>query len=407
MPLIARNRNFLLLWSGQVISQLGNNFNYVALAWLVLTLTGSVMKMSALLIAQLLPNALFGLFFGVLVDRLERRRLMILCDVLRAVLVVSLPLLFLLNSLPLWYIYINVFVVSSLSLLFSAAEKTLIPLMVEAGELTEANAFQEMTSHLASLIGPAAAGFLIALLPSSVYVLYIDSATFAVSALTILLVSLRAPMTLNPEAVTARTLLGEAGESFLFIKHQPLMLIILLTAMLVNFSIYPVFVVLPLYSLKILKAGSGAFGLLLGALGGGMLAGSLAASWISRRLSMETIIYGGMVIVGGTLLGLSAASDLRLAMVFPVIMGFVIAPGNAVVLSLVQLRTPEALLGRVMTMILALSSLAGPLGVGFATHVMEVWGPLKTLQIMGLLVIASALAGLTFFRRYKKDLRPA
>jgi MFS transporter, DHA3 family, macrolide efflux protein len=399
---VLKNRSFFLLWSGQVISQIGNSFNYIALAWLVLTLTGSAVKMGGVLIAQLLPNALFGIFLGVLVDRLRRRELMIFCDVTRALLVLSLPLLYVFHRMPLWYVYLNVFLVSSLSLLFSSAEKSLIPALVKQDELTAANAFQEMTSQFASLIGPVLAGVLVAMLSSSIRILYIDAATFIVSAVTIFFVTVGSGSGTIGESLTAGSFFSDAREGFVFLKEERLLLIILLTAMIVNFSCYPFMVVLPVYVREVLKSSAVLFGILMGSFGGGMLCGSLLASFMCRKFSARLIIYGGMAIVGLVFISFAFVKMPLVAGVFALLAGLVIAPGNVVILSLVQLKTPDILLGRVFTLNFALSALAAPAGVALATLFMGLYGPSMTFMLMGLMVLLTALCGVLDYDRVKK-----
>jgi MFS transporter, DHA3 family, macrolide efflux protein len=396
--LLLKNRSFFFLWIGQVISQVGNNFNYVALAWLVLSMTGSVIKMGGVMLAQMLPNAFFGFFLGVLVDRLDRKKLMILCDGLRAALVASIPLLFALKFLSLWYIYGVVFTVSTLSLIFTAAEKAVIPLLVEEARLAEANALQETTSQIAGLIGPVTAGILVMLLPSPAYVLYIDASSFVVSMATLLFVSF-SPQPPSSSPLTPVGLLDDMKKGILFMTRERKLFLIILTAMAINFCVYPVFIAFPIFSKEILQMASEGFGYLLGAFGLGMLCGSFLTPWLMRRLASSTIIYGGMAVVGFALFTLSFQRDLGPALLSAFFMGSMISPGNVVIISLAQMKTPASMHGRIFSVMLSLSALASPAGLALASPLIESFGVCNLLRGMGMLAVASAGFGFVVFSR--------
>lgn len=401
--LLFGNRDFALLWTGQLVSQIGNNFNYIALAWIILALTGSPSMMAGVMIAQLLPNALLGLVMGVFADHFDRWKLLVFCDVVRALLVASMALLALSASPQLWYIYSAVFAVSSLSLLFSAAEKSVIPEVMRGERLVEANAFQEMTSQIAAMIGPVLAGIVIASLPSPAYVLYFDAATFFVSALTILFIRSIRRRDAKKSGLTAGSFCREAREGFKFIAGERVLAVITLTAMLVNFSIYPLFTVFPVYAKEVLHMGAEGFGSLLGAFGFGMLAGSLAAAAVASRLSRAVTLYGGMAVVG---LSFTAMAFLRSpvpAFACAALIGLVIAPGNAVILSMAQKQTPEEMMGRFFALMLSLSACAAPLGVAAATALMERAGVVKTVLAMGIFSTAVALAGAYVYALFAKE----
>jgi len=387
------NRDFAFLWTGQLISQIGNNFNYIALAWIILTVTGSPSKMAGVMIAQLLPNAVLGVVLGVFVDRMDRRGLLIFCDISRAILVASIAFLSIAGSPSLWYIYSVVFIVSALSLLFSAAEKSLIPLLVGSERLVQANAFQEMTSQIASMIGPVLAGVVIVYLPNPLYVLYIDGVTFLISAFTIICIRSIQLRGVKKGGLTVDAVIMEAREGFHFIAGERVLMIIVLTAMLVNFSIYPLFVVFPVYARDVLHMGAQGFGSLLGAFGFGMLVGSLVASKVAKWLSRIVILYGGMMVVGFSFLMMAFLQNAVSAFICAALMGTVIAPGNAVILSMAQKSTPVRLMGRIFAMMLSLSACAAPLGVVTATALMEKTGIVVTILAMGIFSCMVALAG--------------
>jgi len=389
--MVLRHRDFRLLWLGQLLSKTGSQFNYIALAWLVLQTTGSAMATGGVYLAQVLPAALLGWVAGVPVDRADRRKLMFHCDWMRAVLVLILPISFALHSLQEWLIYLVTFAISALSLLFYAAEKSVIPALVPEEELTEANAWAEMTEQFGALVGPVVAGILIALLPSPVHILYLDAVTFAVSAVTLVLLAWRD----HPERAPggAGQMLREAREGMACLLKDPLLRVVFFTAAAVNFLVAPFTVVFPVLSDRVLHAGAAGFGWLMGAFGAGMLAGSLAAGRLSRAMRPANLIYGGMALLGCALAAISACHEIWPAVALAALAATGIGPSNAVILTLVQKATPERLLGRVFASLSALVQVAVPLGVALVSPLLDLLGAQSVLLGMGLGILLAAGLG--------------
>ena len=386
--MVLRHRDFRLLWFGQTVSQLGNQFNYIALAWMVLQATGSSIAMGGVYLAQVLPNALFGWVAGLAVDRFDRRRLMIACSLARGLLVAALPLAFSEGRMPMALVYGVTFAVSTLTLVFYASEKTVIPELVPEALLTEANAYAEMTSQISSLAGPVLAGLLIAVTPSPVYALWIDVVGFGVSALALSLLAWR-PAARGPEADGG--VLREAIEGLTFLRANRFILVVCLTATAVNLLVGPYSVIFPVLADRDLHAGSVGFGWLMGGLGGGMLLGSMAAQALTRLFSDAVIIYGGMLIVGLAFAGVGLAPTLVLASMAAAVAGFAVAPGNAVILTLVQRSTPPRLQGRVFATLFAVVNVAVPAGVAIVSAFIDRVGARPMLLGIGALTVCVAI----------------
>src|SRR5215475_833362 len=180
-------RNFGLLWSGQVISQIGDGLTKVALLWFVYQLTGSALKMTMVGVLQTLPPLLLGPLIGVYLDRLPKKLLMIWVDVLRTCLIPLIPLLYGLGVLTLTWLYLIVFLIAIVSTAFGPALASVVPTLVQPTQLTAANALIQTTAHIGVLVGPMIGGLMIALIGTQ-NVLYVDAATFLVSAICLLLI---------------------------------------------------------------------------------------------------------------------------------------------------------------------------------------------------------------------------
>lgn len=389
---VLKNRDFALLWWGQLISQLGNQFNYIALAWLMWVTTGSSAIMGGVYLAQILPNALLGWVVGVLTDRMDRRRLMIGLDWARGALVLVLPLAYHQGWLNLWLVYAVTFAVSTLTLMFYSAEKSVIPALVPEDDLTQANALVEMTGQAANLAGPVLAGMVVAVLPDTVDVLYLDAGTFVLSAFFLWGLSWRDARE-APASARPAELIQEAVEGVKFLFSGKFLRVVFLTATAANFLVMPFAVIFPVLSDKVLMTGSQGFGWLMGGLGGGMLVGSLLAAPLEKRLSAVSIIYGGMALLGVSFAAMSAAPSLAVAVALAWAAGMGVSPANAIVITLVQRITPEAMQGRVFASLFAVVGMAAPLGVALASFLLDQVGAPQVLLMVGSATVVVSAVG--------------
>ena len=175
------NRSFLLLWSGQIVSRLGDSLFTVALAWWVLQKTGSATVMGVVLICSTIPMILCLLFGGVAVDRFPRVRLMLASDLLRAGVTVLIAALAFLQWLELWHIFVLSAIFGIVDAFFSPAYTALIPDLVPSELLPSANSLRSISTQAAQFIGPVIAAAIIALGGTSL-AFALDGISFALSA---------------------------------------------------------------------------------------------------------------------------------------------------------------------------------------------------------------------------------
>src|SRR5699024_9579051 len=178
--LLASSR-FKYLWAGQVVSQIGDGLNKVALLWFVYNLTGSVIDMTLVGVLQSLPPLLLSPFLGVFIDRLPKKPLLISIDLARAVLIALIPVLYLLGALNLPVVYALTFANAVVAAAFGPAMAASIPHLVRAEELTAASGLIHSATTAGVLVGPALGGLLAAFIGAQ-NVQYVDAATFVFSA---------------------------------------------------------------------------------------------------------------------------------------------------------------------------------------------------------------------------------
>jgi MFS family permease len=176
---VLRKRNFTLLWSGQLISTIGSSLTSLAASILIYRETGSALSVGLMLMATAIPSLFLGLIAGVFVDRFDRKRMMIAADLLRALIVFSIP--FLAPQDILW-LYVLVLLESCVTQFFDPAHASLLPEVATNEELAGANILITVGSFGATAIGFAAAG-LFATQFRIEWAFYADAATFVFSAL--------------------------------------------------------------------------------------------------------------------------------------------------------------------------------------------------------------------------------
>lgn len=367
---VLRQRNYALLWFGGFISNLGDFVLFVGLPYEIYRLTGSTLATAGMVLAHLVPHILLGSIAGVYVDRWDRRRLMIVVNLLQAVSI--LPLL-LVPQLGLWVVYAVLVVESSVSQLFNPAETALMPLLLAGGkdELLTANALAGVGHHLSRLIGPAIGGVVVAVGGLSAVTL-VDSVSFVASAGMLALIRTtptthRATESIEHAAVSAwRRLAQEWREGLRVVLHQPILRALLVFASItaigegLTSALFVVWVVGPLHS------DSTGWGLVLSTQAIGGLAGALVIARLGTRLRPLPLLIGGALSFGAIDLVLFTYPllypHIGPALVMLVIVGVPGAAMGAATTTLQQFQTEDSHRGRVAGAIGAVAGLGALIG---------------------------------------------
>lgn len=227
IDLLRRNRAFRLLWLGQVVSQMGDWFNTIALYTIILNLTGSGRDIGLLLVARFLPSFLFGPLSGVVADRFSRQRIMIITDILRALVV--LGFLFVRTPDQLWLVYVLTVFQLGLSTFFEPAKTAAIPSIVEDRDLVAANAISSVTWSVMLTLGAAIGGVITGWFGTDVAFI-LDGATYLLSAALIASIRVQKRRKREPQKLTIGRALGitQTIEGIRYVKDRPRVLALLL-----------------------------------------------------------------------------------------------------------------------------------------------------------------------------------
>jgi MFS family permease len=384
---ILRNRSLAALIVAEIVSSLGSRITFLALPWFVLVTTGSAAKMGIVLAVELAPVALLGIPSGAVVARLGARRTMQLSDLARVPLMCSIPLLHSAGMLSFPVLLAIVFAIGCFLAPFFASQRVILPELVGEDETTvaQANAVIEGATTLTNLLGPIVAGLLIAAVGAT-SVLYIDAATFLFSFLTLtLFVPSRPP---QPQTDDARGVF--AGLRFLL--RDPLLWRIGLAAIFLNMFGSMMSAALPVLAFDDFGESSRVAGALFASLGAGALFGMVLAVKLMPRFKPLKLAAIGIIALSLPiwLLGLDLPLWATLAALFASTIPQPLV--NAPVIGLMTTRTPEALRPKLMTAVLTIAMLAGPIGLVAAGPLLEAYGTRTVFAIIA--------AGMTVFALY-------
>jgi DHA3 family macrolide efflux protein-like MFS transporter len=388
---IFRNLNFFSIWIGQTISVVGDFLYIIALMWWVLEKTGSTAAMATVAICSSLPAIILGPFAGTYVDRVDKRRLLILMDLGRGVLITVPGVLYFLNQLQVWHIFVIAAFLSSMSTFFNPALASFLPVIVNKEQLVRANSISQMSSNLSGIIGPALGGALVALFGTGT-VMILDALSFFVSAVAIFLVRVKVEQVFPSEE--RKRFLQELMDGLNFIRKESGILGLVVLFSILNFFVAPVGVLIPLMVKKILRMGAEGFGVLGSSISVGMVLGSLFLGMIGGVRRKGTFIMIGIV-VAGSFLALFGVSESFWTSIFLLGgCGFGFSFANILVPVVFQSKIPHEKQGRVFGTLGTISGGLRPISLAL---VGVMGGLLHVQMIVFLSGVLVALGGLTGF----------
>jgi predicted MFS family arabinose efflux permease len=398
-PPLRRNRDFRLLWSGQVVSTLGSEMSALAFPLLVLALTGSPAKAGLVGFARSIPFLLVYLPAGALVDRLDRKRVMIAADTLRALALGSVAIALAAHRATFAQLVVVSTIEGTLFVFFQLSEGSALPHVVGKEQLPRAMSLNEARTQGAGLVGGPLGGVLFGL--GRLVPFAVDAASYAVSAWS--LVFVRASFQ-ERRPRTASRLRSDIAEGVGWLWRQTFLRSIVFLNSSLNF-VFRAFELVVIVRAKELGASPGEIGAIFACFGAAAVLGSLAAPWVQRRLRPSAVVLGALWLTVPTMIGLAFVHE-------PLLLGAVVAPGvflgpiyNVVVGSYRYALVPDRLLARVQSASLVLSWGSLPLGALFGGLVAQALGGRDALLVLGGTFLACAL-GASSVRSLRHAPRP-
>lgn len=350
--------DFWKFFAGQTISNLGNSITIFTMPLLVYQLSGSAVNLALTTTFGFLPYLLFGLLIGAWVDRVDRKRVMIGVDLLLALAIVSVPILYGLGALSLWWIYAVVFFAGTLGICFQAAEFAAIPSLVPRENLVTANGRIQASYSAATIVGPLLGGLLLTVLPLS-SLLYLDAISFLASALLLSRVRSRFNSVARPSSAGIR---AEIAEGLRYVWSHPVLRNISLMMALVNLLNVTIYAQLVLLASERFGANEAQVGLFYSAGGVGVVLLSLLAGLLRKRFGFSKVALSALMLSGLCAIALAFTPWYWLALPLWALYAGLGILFNINTGSLRQAIVPGYLLGRVMSVAMVLAWSANPLG---------------------------------------------
>lgn len=388
---LMRNRNYALLWTGQLVSEMGNRFHWIAVSLWVYSLSGSAGAVSLAVASMFAGSLLVGLWAGVIVDRFDRRKILIITDVTRAVLVVAIPF-FIRTSL--WIVYLDLVLISIATSFFRPAMFAVIPGTVVRPHLMAANSFFSAMDTATEMAGPLLAGILAQKLGYA-FLIYLDSATYLFSAVCIALTAFDLKPTRGAGQITATSIWRGVIEGLSYIRRDAVqwgLFVLIFPATLVGTGLNALQTPLAKGEVGVTDAQFGTFNSVWGL---GFLVASLLLGWYGSTIGRGVLILSGYFVsfVGTALMALSQNFGHLLATAF--VVGFSNTMYYVGVGTVLMEHTPSTLIGRVIStrqLALGLVRVVSPLvfggiaekvGIRPAVIMMAVLGTVGTTAVVG------------------------
>lgn len=388
-------RVFAPIWSGQAISLLGSALVQFAIVWWMTQQTGSAAVLATAAMVATLPQVFLGPFAGALVDRWNRRRVMIIADGSVALTTLALVLLFASGQIEIWHVYVALFLRALGGSFHWPAMQASVSLMVPEKHLARVSGANQALQGLLSIAAPPLGAMLLMVMPMFA-ILMIDIVTAAFAILPLFFIPIPQPTRQDAATVvTPRQVLRDVREGLRYMVAWPGLLGIMLLACLINFFLAPTGTFLPLLVTDHFNGGAFQLGWLESAEGIGLLAGGLLLSaWGGFKSRILTSLMGVFGVGAGILLvGVAPANLYWLALVGMAVCGVMLSLANGPLFAIFQSSINPEIQGRILALISSVATAMTPLGMAISAPIGEYLGVRTWYLIAGGLTMLMGIAG--------------
>ncbi len=384
-------RDFRVIWSGACLSSIGTWMQKVAQSWLVLTLTGSPFYLGLDAFLGELPILLFTLIGGVVADRVDRRRVLLISQFVQMSSALALAALVYAQAVHIGHVLALSFMTGTAQAFGGPAYQSLLPSLVRKDDVPNAIALNSIQFNLARMVGPVLAGVALAEFGSA--------ACFGLNAISFLfvivaLLSMRIMFVAPP---IRRSLLTELRGGLTYVRRERALLI--LTGLAFGGAMLgsPVTTLMPVFAQQVFHAGVEGYSWMMAFSGAGAVVGGMLVAWLGRFPRMDRVALGVQMSLGVLLVAFASSRVLWLSYVLIFLTSIVLMMGFSLLMSLVQLAAPDELRGRVVSIYMMAFRGGMPLGSLMAGYVANLTSAPITLSITGalltVLVVGVAVKG--------------
>ncbi len=397
---------FFTIWAGQALSLLGSQIVQFALVWWLTETSGSATVLAMSTLAALIPQIVITPFAGALVDRWNRRKVMIVADGALALAALGLAFLFGFGAIRIWHIYAVIFVRSVGGAFHWSAMFASTAMMVPSQHLSRIAGLNSALQGAATLLSPIMGAFLYSLVAMQA-IIAIDVITAALAIFPLLFIVIPQPAV--DAAGNSFTLFRDVQQGIRYVWDHQGILFILGIAMILNLVAFPAFALLPLHVTEYLGREAVDFATLQSVMGAGMIVGGLLlAAWkaLKRRMiaAMVGLAFQG---AGLFLLGMAPESMFWLAIVAVIVFSTINPISNGLLTSTIQRVVPPEKLGRVFSLLSSGCQLMSPLGLAIAGPIGDAFGVEVWFRLAGAVSVVLGLIGLSIPAITRLDHLPA
>jgi DHA3 family macrolide efflux protein-like MFS transporter len=394
------NMNFFLLWQGQFVSAMGDVAYSIALGFWILVMTGSTALMGTLMAASSLPRVVISPFAGVVVDRSDRKWLLVIMDMIRGIFVVFVGIASYLGFIKIWMVFVVGVVIGTCGAFFNPAVSSVIPDIVDKRRLIQANSVFSIVQTISGIVGSSAGGVLFKILGASFMFLF-NGVSYIFSAITEIFI--KVPKIIHEKAEPH--FLADMKEGLRFVWNFRGLRTIMATAGVINFfAVMGIMLILPLFHQE-KHLGPALYGIIMGFFTGGLFLGFLFTSIVNFKPEQRFVVFSISYIIMCTtmvLLPIFLYFPLMAALVF--ITGLVNAILNTFINTVLQLTTPQAYRGKVFGLLMSVAG--GLMPIAYATGgVLAEFIPIRLLisgSFSVVLVFYLPMLASASFRKYIK-----
>ena len=365
-----KNRSFIFYVAGQAVSVLGDGVYQIAIMWLIMKITNNKgLAVGGAFSIFSIGELISGFISGPIADRFNKKRLLIITDFLRAVVLFTLYFLSVENLVNMYVIVLILLVLSILSPVFSTTQFTLMPLLVESDELLKANGFFNSFTTISRILGPALGGVLVGAFGYNACFL-IDAISFLVSVATISFIRYKPIKVDNIETKTVVSILKSFKEGYKYLTSSKFLIALSIYALLLNFTGGALLPLIPIFSNRV-HFGSQGYGYMMSAFSLGFLAFSLLVGLLPKELPETRLMLYGLTVGSTSVILWGASKSLILVLILFFIFGFSNALTNLPLNTLLQKMIKIEFLGVVISFTSTISQALQPVSMAFSGYLAD------------------------------------
>jgi len=398
-PLL-KQMNFLLLWTGNLVSQLGDKMYSIAMAWWILNISGSPGLMGLYLAAVSLPGILSGIFSGVIIDRVNKKRIIVAMDLIRGVMISGLTFLFFSGQVQVWHVFIVSGSVSIASSFFNPAIISIVPRIIKEDKLHKANSLIQMISGIATILGPILGAFAVSVI-SYKGAIAINALSYLVSGIFEIFIKTKVEESKQSKKHSGKsewinTFITDLKQGYSMILKKSILMKVMVFIALGHFFIGTFQVAMPLIADSYGDGNLFFLGFMEIAFGSGYILGALFISRLTElgntmhNLKRQFVIISLIYIVISGIVFFDFIPILFLLVLLPLI-GFSIVIASVYWRTAIQTNCPQDFQGRISSVSSLIGDISFPLSFSLFGYLFHIWSTPLIFLLSGVLLMLVSL----------------